>query len=271
MSEHVSSDRLVAFVDGEVKDPAEHATIAEHLVACIVCKIDHDALAAVDRAIGEAGLHALFTSDSHRTSVDLDTKLQQLAHTALMGASCKIVGTSAAGPRKPFVRSRLLWWPALAAVAAGVLFWLTLRSEPDAQRLGVQASSRDLQGEVRGPGRKAWSLEVRSQTGGYPAVLAFGSNGVARLVYPDPNPVIAEIQAALKLAPHAATRVPKEPMLDFEIAAGEAELLVLVGPEVWDRTALARLLRSFSASAPSTDRGLPSCEQVRVRLPISGR
>lgn len=265
MSEHVPSERLVAYVDGELADAAERAAIAAHLEACVVCKMDHDALRALDTSVAVAGAQALVASVEQPAGESLDAKLQELAHAALTGASCKIVHASADEQPAAVRRPRLTWWPLLATAAAALLAWTFLFRDDVAQRLSVQASAHDAPGTVRGPERRLWSLEVRSSGGGFPAILAIGKDGAKRLVYPDPNPVLAELQAGCAVPAGIATRVPKEPVFDLELGSAETEVLVVIRKTAWDREALGRLASGGAATEFGT------LEQARVPLPVSGR
>jgi len=274
MSEHVASDRLVAYVDGEIPDVSEREAIARHVESCVVCRMDCEALASLEQSCREAGTRALeasasVPSTSAPLSGDLDRRLHELAHAALSGASSKTAAKGADTNRRPARHSLRLVWPVLLTAAATLLIMLLWRSPSEPSRLVVTASARATGGQVRGTEGKLWSLAVRSARGGHVAIFAVGEAAALRLVYPDPNPVIAELQQALRLEKGIATRVPTEPSLDFELGAGERELLVVVADEPWDRVRSAEFLRARTEN--SQESRTAKWEETQVALVPSGR
>lgn len=285
MSEHVPSDRLVAFVDGEIQDASEREAIAGHVASCVVCRMDCEALASLEQSCREAGARALEVptaraaaaeaAESPRSEFEplnpaLDRKLHELAHAALSGASSKTAAEGAETTGRLTRRGLKMVWPVLLTAAATLLVLLLFRTPPEPARLAVTATARVTGGQTRGTEAKLWSLVVSSARAGYVAIFAVGESAALRLVYPDPNPVIAELQKALRLERGVSTRVPTEPSLDFDLGPGERELLVVVSDEPWDRARSADFLRARSGR-PLEGRATVQWEEATVALVPSGR
>ncbi len=201
---HPEPVELLALADGELDQDAL-ARVAAHVEGCALCTREIDELRTIEGMLATAAV----TRTPSGTNGDLAERMQDATRTLLRRSS----------PR------RVAWF--LAAAAAALLgtfaYWLTrdagvfLRATVDWTR---------TEGRLRGPGDRChFDLELAAP--GEVTVFAVAKAGEVTLWFPADDAAVPRLAMPLPL-PAGSTRLPADPLFDFEAGSPLPLAFVLV-------------------------------------------
>jgi hypothetical protein len=224
MSTHLAPEALVEYLDGTLPQREErHAH--EHLAGCADCQRRFGELAQFDGFVLGA--------------VDRD----EVTDAAMFAVADRLLPQHA--PRR-FGR----WLPSLllaACFVAGVSAWLGLRSDPVTFACTIHRYAPDAQ--VRAGMIERFHLDLEVGTARWLCVLQRGADGAVTRLFPDPNPVLANLGCDLPL--RGAVRVPHSELSDWEFTGTAPPRELLVVPLSAEPTAatLDALQRGFAGAS----------------------
>jgi hypothetical protein len=222
MGRHVDPEALTAFVEGRASDAIADA-VRVGIEACAHCRRRRDDYAAVRRALTrgfgpeEEPMNIAETASPYSPAAD-----RAFDEIVRRGALAGAAASSRAAPQRSTYRR---FGPWAAAVAASILLVLLVPGDaaptaaPTFGLRGVVAYAEDG-ALVRAARDRTYHFEVALDRSAYVVVVRV-LDGLADVVYPDPNPSLATFGVKGPLPAGTTTRIPPSPALDWTLRADD--------------------------------------------------